>query len=231
LRVFHFESAHWTDWTGIFKFVVRVSRQTRRQIFRDGRAAYRASFANTVGKLNLFRAKLNLFWHDELERLQRRIVLRSLILQRVFFAYWLATPVSFAGGGWEAARITKLSFTNQARLIFEFEWSGSNGFMSGGQYRKLVFEYHNWPSASHQWFVNWLPWAKSNEKLYPLSEMAACQNFLLEAYKNGNEVLIGQMGTVPFKPSESVREAGIVPFAKVVHEDGKDACLLFAAPI
>lgn len=138
---------------------------------------------------------------------------------------------SFAGGDWAEATIDKLMFNEQAQLVFEINWVKENGFLAKSEYKKIVFEFHNWPSSSHRWFHQALPWTPADEKTYPLKDMAACQNILLDAYKKGVTVQLGQMGTVPFRPSTSTENAGVVPYAKVEKQQGVDVCFLYAAPI
>ena len=139
--------------------------------------------------------------------------------------------LAFAGGDWSEAKVTKFMFNKRSQVVFELEWVKDNGFMSRSAYKSLVFEFHNWPSSSHRWFNQALPWTPSDDKTYPLSDMAACQNFILNAFINKSSVKLGQMGTVPFQPSASTENAGVIPYAQVTHQDGEEICLLYAAPI
>ncbi len=139
--------------------------------------------------------------------------------------------LAHAGGDWSEAKVTKFSFNEQAQLIFEIEWVKENGFLSKSDYRRFVFEFHNWPTASHRWFHQALPWTPSDAKIYPLKDLAACQNLLIDAFIRDQTLQLGQMGTVPFQLSTSTENAGVVPFAKVVKQEGMDVCLLYAAPI
>ncbi|AHI05241.1 hypothetical protein BDW_03665 [Bdellovibrio bacteriovorus W] len=139
--------------------------------------------------------------------------------------------LAFAGGDWSEAKVVTFSFNDRAQVVFELEWVKDNGFMTKSDYKKLVFEFHNWPSSSHRWFHQVLPWTPSDDKAYPLADVAICQNMLLEAFKKGTTVQLGQMGTVPFRPSVSTENAGVVPYAKMTKQEGVDVCFLYAAPI
>lgn len=139
--------------------------------------------------------------------------------------------IAFAGGDWSEAKVTKLMFNDQAQLVFEIEWIKENGFLSKSEYKRLVFEFHNWPSASHRWFHQVLPWTPADEKVYPIKDVAACQNMLLEAFSKSATIKLGQMGTVPFSPSISTENAGVIPYAKVEKSEGVNVCFLYAAPI
>ena len=139
--------------------------------------------------------------------------------------------LAFAGGDWSEAKVTKFKFNERAQVVFELEWVKENGFMSKSDYKRIVFEFHNWPSFSHRWFHQVLPWTPSDDQTYPLADVAACQNMLLGAFNKGVTVQLGQMGTVPFRPSVSTENAGVVPYAKVTKQEGVDVCFLYAAPI
>jgi hypothetical protein len=138
---------------------------------------------------------------------------------------------ALAGGDWSEAKITKLTFNEKSQLVFELEWVKENGFISKSEFKRFVFEFHNWPVNSSRWFHQLLPWTPSDDKIYPLKDLASCQNQLMNAFANSATVLIGQMGTVPFRPSASTENAGVVPFAKAIDKPGSGVCLLYAAPI
>lgn len=148
----------------------------------------------------------------------------------LLFAFGFGTQ-AFAGGDWSEAKVIKFRFNERAQVILEFEWVTGNGFLSKSDYRRLVFEFHNWPSSSRRWFHQILPWAPSDDHTYPLSDVATCQNMLLDAFNKGTTIHLGQMGTVPFRPSVSTENAGVVPYAKVTKQEGVDVCFLYAAPI
>ncbi|MFV3409168.1 hypothetical protein ACNH6C_11205 [Bdellovibrio bacteriovorus] len=136
-----------------------------------------------------------------------------------------------AGGDWSEAKITKFIFNERAQVVFELEWIQENGFISKSEFKRFVFEFHNWPSSSHRWLHQALPWTDSDKKTYPLADVAACQNMLLDAYREGATIQLGQMGTVPFQPSALTKDAGVAPYAKVIEQKGVTVCLLYAAPI
>ena len=138
---------------------------------------------------------------------------------------------AFAGGDWAEAKITSFGFNDRAQVVFEFEWVNSNGFLSQSDYKKLVFEFHNWPSSSNRWLHQALPWTPNDDRTYPLADVAACKNFLLNAFANKSVIKLGQMGTVPFQPSILTENAGVVPYAKVKQQANQDVCMLYAAPI
>lgn len=140
-------------------------------------------------------------------------------------------PAAFAGGDWSEAKIIKFQFNERSQVVFDLEWVRENGFMSRSEYKKLVFEFHNWPPSTHRWFHQVLPWTPSDDKAYPLSDVAACQNLLLDAFRKGGTVQLGQMGTVPFRASVLTDGAGVVAYAKVAKQEGMDVCFLYAAPI
>lgn len=140
-------------------------------------------------------------------------------------------PLTFAGGDWSEAQVVTFRFNDRAQVVLELEWIKDNGFMSKSDFKRLVFEFHNWPPSSHRWFHQFLPWTPSDNKVYPLVDVAICQNMLLEAFKKGTTVKLGQMGTVSFRPSALTENAGVVPYAKVMKQEGLDVCFFYAAPI
>lgn len=137
----------------------------------------------------------------------------------------------FAGGDWSEAKIIKFDFNGHNQVVFEFEWIKENGFLSKSDNKRLVFEFHNWPTSSRRWFHQILPWTPSDDQIYSLADVATCQNLILNAYIKKSSFMLGQMGTVPFQPSVLTENAGVVPYAKVIQLDGQEGCMLYAAPI
>jgi hypothetical protein len=155
-------------------------------------------------------------------------VVSRILFLLVSFAF---SSLTHAGGNWAEAKIDQMSFNKNGDLVVEFTWLHENGFTSGSDYRRVSFEYHNWPPATHRWIYRLLPWTRSDEEAYSQARFAACENYILESYKKNLHINLGQMGTVPFQDSLRTEKAGVVAFAEVYERPGEKACMLYAAPI
>lgn len=143
----------------------------------------------------------------------------------------IASP-ALAGGTHAAARITSVSFNQDGNFVFEFEWveKASETYLPT-KFRKHVFEYMQ-KNYEEPWPFN-LKWkSESVRSRYPLSDIAKCQNMILEAYVNKKPMNLGQMGLQEYGESKTTPNAGKIFYAKVIpFENEEPACYLQASDV
>lgn len=147
---------------------------------------------------------------------------------------FLLSQAALGGGSAESARITNVEFNNAGDFVFSFDWIKDSGFQSEVSNRRMVFEYLNWPANSDSWILRLLPWSEKIEARYPVAALSACKNLIIDAYRTGATIKMGQMGTVEFKPSSNSPNTFVVPFAEVGEVRGfpeQKACYLYASRI
>lgn len=145
-----------------------------------------------------------------------------------FFSY----SEAFAGGDSAPAKIQKISYRADGRLLIEFHWVGDSGFMDGSKQTKGLFDFYSFHTSAVSKLGSKLSWATQADAKMPKAGFEACADLLIESYKSGSEVEIGQVGGGSFQSAKDSSDTIVVPYAKVVTTlSGKKACMFAAQPL
>ena len=150
----------------------------------------------------------------------------------IFTLTILCSMRSFAGGDSSPAKIEKIAYKSNRAISVEFTWSKENGFVDGTKQTKALFELYEFDDSFFYQNISKFFLKSKYENSMSKEKFENCINFLIEAYKSGEEIEIGQIGGGKFREKKDDKEMIIVPYAELgTTHSGKKACFFTAAPL